>query len=252
MVLLGVRPVGFGTSFSPLGRETFLAPLRWVDDWPQADLITPSGSPDEDVAIDLGTLDDPAWLAVRRMPTEIAEVLDGRLVITGDGSGLDGSRPRFLGRRQRHMTAVVSVRVDASAGSGGLAARHDEVHWFGVEARGDGDRTVVTARASLAGFERTWSTDLPAGEVVLRMELRRPPSGFVPAAAGGGTIRLIAVGGGEEVVLAEFDGRYWSFEVAKSFTGRVYGLYATDGTVRFRGLHYTGTDTLPDAQEISA
>ena len=108
----------------------------------------------------------------------------------------------------------------------------------------------MTARAALLGLERTWSAEFPAAEVELRMELRRPPTGFVPAAAGGGTVRLLAVGGGDEVVLAEFDGRYWSFEVAKSFTGRVYGLYATDGTVTFTDLRYTGTDAVPDFQEI--
>ena len=144
------------------------------------------------------------------------------------------------------MSATVIARVDASAGRGGLAARHDEVHCFALEAQGDGWTTTVTARAALAGFERTWQAELPAGEVELRMELLRPPSGFVPAAAGGGTVRLVATGGGREVVLAEFDGRYWSFEVAKSFTGRVVGLYATDGTVTFSDLRYTGTDAVPD------
>jgi xylan 1,4-beta-xylosidase len=92
----------------------------------------------------------------------------------------------------------------------------------------------------------TSSFSFPAGEVELRMELVRPPSGFVPAAAGGGSVRLVAGG----TVLAEFDGRYWCFEVARSFTGRVFGLYAADGTVTFTDLHYTGTDDLP--QETSA
>jgi hypothetical protein len=67
----------------------------------------------------------------------------------------------------------------------------------------------------------------------------------VPGAAGGGTVRLVAAGGGREVVLAEFDGRYWSFEVAKSFTGRVVGLYAVEGTVAFSDLSCRGTDDIP-------
>lgn len=242
MVLLGVRPVGFGLSFSPLGRETFLAPVRWVDGWPQADLISPSPTPDEDVTVGLG---EPGWLAVRRTPDEVATAVDGRLVLTGDGRDLDDPRPWFLGRRQRHMSATVSTRVDASAGRGGLAARHDEVHWFALEAQGDGGTTTVTARAALAGFERTWQAEFAAAEVELRMELLRPPSGFVPAAAGGGTVRLTAAADDREVVLAEFDGRYWSFEVASSFTGRVVGLYAADGTVTFAGLRYRGTDAVP-------
>jgi hypothetical protein len=54
-------------------------------------------------------------------------------------------------------------------------------------------------------------------------------------------VRLVA----GEVVLAEFDGRYWSFEVAKSFTGRVLGLYTAEGTVTFADVRYRGTDTVP-------
>jgi hypothetical protein len=147
------------------------------------------------------------------------------------------------------MSATVRVTVDASEGTGGLAARHDDVSWFALQARSDGASTTVTARAALAGLERTWSADFPAGDVDLQMELLRPPAGFVPGAAGGGTVRLLASGGGRDVVLAEFDGRYWSFEVAKSFTGRVLGLYAADGTVSFAELRYRGTDDVP--QEIS-
>ena len=103
----------------------------------------------------------------------------------------------------------------------------------------------MTARAALAVFERSRQAEFPAGEVELRMELSRPPSGFVPAAAGGGVIRIHAAGGGRKVVLAEIDGRYWSVEVAKSFTGRVLGLYAVDGTVAFSDLRYRGSDAVP-------
>jgi hypothetical protein len=244
MVLLGVRPVGFGHSFSPLGRETILAPVRWVDGWPQADLVTPTGTADEAAGL-ASDLADPRWLAVRRTPAEVADVRSGALVITSDGRDLDDPRPWFLGRRQRHMTAILSARVDASGGRGGLAARHDETHWFAIEAEGDDAGTTVTARAALAGIARTWTAEFASGEVELRLELERPPSGFVPGAAGGGIVRLVATGGGQESVLAEFDGRYWSFEVAKSFTGRVLGLYAAEGTVFFADPRYRGTDDVP-------
>ena len=33
--------------------------------------------------------------------------------------------------------------------------------------------------------------------------------------------------------LAELDGRYWTYETAKSFTGRVVGMFADEGTVTF-------------------
>ena len=39
-------------------------------------------------------------------------------------------------------------------------------------------------------------------------------------------------------VLAELDGRYLPTEVAGGFTGRVIGMYAADGTMRFDWLDY--------------
>ncbi|MEO3923300.1 hypothetical protein ABGB07_05505 [Micromonosporaceae bacterium B7E4] len=39
-------------------------------------------------------------------------------------------------------------------------------------------------------------------------------------------------------VLAELDGRYLSTEVAGGFTGRVIGVYAAAGTVRFDWFDY--------------
>ena len=156
-----------------------------------------------------------------------------RLSITGR-AGLDDPHPQFVGRRQRHLSATVSATVDASGGAGGLAARYDEDHWFCLEARG----TVVTARAHLAGLAQAWQVTVPAGDVELRMEMSPPPGGFNPAAMGGDRIRLLAAG----TLLAELDGRYWTAETCASFTGRVIGLYASQGTVSFAGLKYRGTD----------
>ena len=59
------------------------------------------------------------------------------------------------------------------------------------------------------------------------------PSGFAAGAVGGDVIRLFAGAGGHEVPLTELDGRYWCYETAKSFTGRVIGMYAGEGTVAF-------------------
>jgi xylan 1,4-beta-xylosidase len=248
MVHLGVRPVGLAQAFSPLGRETFLATVDWVDGWPQARLPELAPGPGVEEAFDLadaGALDDPGWLAVRRAPAEVGKATAAGLAITGDGRTLDDPRPQFVGRRQRHLRATVATTVDASAGTGGLASRFGEDHWFAVEVAPDG---TVTARARLAGLDRTWTATVPAGEVELRMELAPPPSDFSAGALGGDRIRLVASAGGQVVVLTELDGRYWTFEVAKSFTGRVVGLYATDGTVTFADFRYRGSDA--DSEEF--
>jgi len=137
----------------------------------------------------------------------------------------------------------VSTTVDAAAGVGGLASRYAEDHWFALEAAGNGSTTTVTARAVLSGLRQTWEASLAAREVELRLEMAPPPSDFSAGAVGGDRIRLVAAAGGRDVVLTELDGRYWTFEVATSFTGRVVGIYAVDGTVTFRDFRYHGDDT---------
>ncbi len=240
LVLLGMRPLGMTQSFSPLGRETFITPVSWVDGWPRPEpvLTAPRDGVEEEVFdfTDPSALADPGWLAVRTTPASVASVADGRLVITGR-VGLEDSHPQFVGRRQRHLTATVSSTVDASSGAGGLAVRYDEDHWFCLEARG----AAVTARARIAGLAQDWHATAPPGEVELRIEMAPAAPGFTPEAMGGDRVRLLA-GGTLLAELAELDGRYWTAETCASFTGRVIGLFASEGTVRFAGFRYRGSE----------
>ncbi len=237
LVLLGMRPLGLTQSFSPLGREAFITPVSWADGWPQPEpvLLAPRETTDEEAFdfADSSALEDPGWLAVRTTPASVAAAVDGRLSITGR-AGLGDLHPQFVGRRQRHLTATVSTTVDASGGAGGLAARYDEHHWFCLEVRG----TVVTAWAQVAGLAQAWQATVPTGDVELRMEMTPPAASFNSAALGGDRIRLVAGG----ILVAELDGRYWTAETCASFTGRVIGLYASAGTVRFADFRYRGTD----------
>ena len=161
LVALGVRPGGFTRSFSPLGRETFLTRVEWVDGWPRVEPITVAPTPGEivDVLDTAVPLEQTGWIAVRRTPSEAAEIdASGRVVLTGTGADLRDPLPAFVGRRQQHLAAVFSARVDATAGVGGIAARHSEAHWFGIDVHddgrvddGDGARRVGRVHPRLAG-----------------------------------------------------------------------------------------------------
>jgi beta-xylosidase len=238
LVMLGMRPLGGTQSFSPLGRETFITPVAWIDDWPRPEPVRldPRAGVDKEAFdfADPSALNDPGWLAVRTTPAVVATVEGGRLRIAGHAD-LDDSHPQFVGRRQRHHIATVSSTVDASAGVGGLAVRYDERHWFAVEAGGG----RVTARASLSGLGQTWTVERAPGDVELRIEMAPPPPGFNADAMGADRIRLCAGG----TVLAELDGRYWTAETCAAFTGRVIGLYAREGTVAFADFRYTGRNS---------
>ena len=243
LVALGVRPSGFTRSFSPLGRETFLTRVEWVDGWPRVEPITvaPRAGRVLDVLDTSVPLERSGWISVRRTPAEVASVdAAGRLILTGHGTDLADPLPAFVGRRQSHIEATFSARVDATGGVGGLAARHSEAHWFGIDAHDDGAVITVTARAALAGFTHEWRAKLPSGGLVLSIRSRPSSGDLAKLEVGGDRIQLVAASGGEDTVVAELDGRYWAYETTESFTGRVLGLYAIDGTVAFADVTYDG------------
>lgn len=114
-----------------------------------------------------------------------------------------------------------------------------------MEARQDGGCVRITARAVVAGFDRTWETTIPSGDVELAIVACPPPSDFSAGAVGGDRIRLLARpadGAMDDVLLTKPDGRHWAFETAKGFTGRAFGVFAADGEVLVRRLSYRGED----------
>lgn len=246
LVLLGMRPIGATQSFSPLGRETFITAVDWVDDWPlprPVELAPRTGV--EMQIIDFrepGILDDPAWLGVRTRPADIASIVQNRLVLTGDGNGLSSLHPRFIGRRQRHLKATVMTVIDASRGVGGLAIRYDQTHWFCLEARAGHHGTLVRAIAHLSGLEQVWESHFDGMELELRIDMAPQPPGIGPDMMNGDSIRLSAVAGTQETLLTKLDGRYWCAETCTSFTGRVFGVFALDGEVAFHRMSYRGSE----------
>ena len=130
-VLLGVRPRSGTRAFSALGRETFVTPVHWHENgWPTIDPVLLNPRPGTRVEVDFAPDEalDGEWLAIRRPTASVADLSSrpGWLTLHGDGTTLDDAHPVFLGRRQEHLTNHVNVRMDASAGVGGLAVRYDE------------------------------------------------------------------------------------------------------------------------------
>ncbi|MBT0773192.1 family 43 glycosylhydrolase [Kineosporia sp. J2-2] len=244
MVMLGVRPGGGTRAFSPLGRETFVTRVTWVDGWPVAEPVhLAPRSPLTDVVTFDGPLDN-RWIAPRRLPSVIGTVENGALRIEGDGSTLDDLRPSFVGRRQLTFAVESRTTVDVSAGTGGLAVRYDEEHHYEIEARAEGAGVVVTARAKVPGLRQEWTGTLPAGPVTLHLDAVRPqPAGFSAEMMTSDHVVLRAEAGGQTLDLARVDGRYLSAETAASFTGRVIGLYAVEGTVTFTGYQASGSES---------
>jgi len=248
MVLLGVRPRGGTPGWHVLGRETFLAPVTWVDGWPVVGEVAPAmtapawqphpvvGSPVRD-DFDAERLHSH-WLSVRSRPDAYWSLTDRLdwLTLRARGESLDHPDLMFVGRRQQHLSCRARTLVDTAEGRGGLAARVDEAHHYEIEA-GDGE---VSVTARIGSVRSTVATrPLPGGPIRLRIDVvATSPNDWHPRKEPD-VLRLgVEAADGVFDVLAELDGRYLSTEVAGGFTGRVIGMYAAAGTVRFDWFDY--------------
>ncbi|MBP5941866.1 glycoside hydrolase family 43 protein [Streptomyces acidiscabies] len=252
MLFLGVRPGGGTPGWHVLGRETFLAPVEWVEGWPVVGELgaaegeftseTPHASappfPQLDPPHDDFDLADlaPHWISLRDRPTTHCTTKDrpGWLTLRTRGTSLDATDVIFTGRRQQHPHSRTRTLIDPSEGRGGLAVRLDEQHHYSIEAT-PGEVQVRARIGPLNPIVATHPT--PPGPVVLRIETTTPePRG---ARTGPDTVTLgIENPDGTYVQLAALDGRYLSTEVAGGFTGRVIGMYAAEGTVHFDWCTY--------------
>ncbi|GIE99797.1 glycoside hydrolase family 43 protein [Paractinoplanes rishiriensis] len=241
MVLLGARPRGGTPGWHVLGRETFLAPVTWVDDWPVVgDLtaVTPAPAPPWRDDFEL-TEFDPAWISLRHRPLGRYTTKDrvGWLTLHAGEGTLDDLDVTFLGRRQQHLSCRVRALVDPAGGRGGLVVRLDERHHYEVEVSAG----RVEVRARIGPTNTVLATlDVPSEPLVLRIEaVVTEPS---DPRDGPDTVHLGVEREGDFTVLASLDGRYLSTEVAGGFTGRVIGPYAVAGTLHVDWLEYAPLD----------
>lgn len=260
MVLLGTRPRGDTPKFHGMGRETFLAPVRWEDEWPlpgPLELRAPAPAlpahpwPDEPYrdSFEAPVL-APCWVSLRRHDPDAVRLDErpGRLVLHARADGLHKPGALFVGRRQRDPDCSARTRVEVGEGdSGGIAVRLDEAHHYQVET---GDGTVRAVARIGPVRQAVAERPVPPGPLTLRIDITTnvvlpptvtsaPADPEEAAAAGlriGGpdTLRLgYETEDGAFEVLAELDGRYLTTEVAGGFTGRVIGMYATQGAPAF-------------------
>jgi xylan 1,4-beta-xylosidase len=252
MVLLGVRPGGGTPGWHVLGRETFLAPVSWVDGWPVVGAVAVDlpelGWPQFPTApeptrddFDTGVL-RPCWISPRDRPEQHYRLDDrpGWLTLHARGDSLDDPGVVFAGRRQQHLSCRARALIDPAEGSGGLAVRFDEQHHYEIEvaagevrvlARIGPLRTVVASRPA------------PAGPLVIGVQVDAMRK-FHDPRTGPDTLTFgVQEPDGTFAELGTLDGRYLSTEVAGGFTGRVIGMYASAGTVHFDWFDYEQIDS---------
>lgn len=231
MVYLGVRPAGFTPSFHVNGRETFLARVEWVDDWPviRTDDQLPAHG-------DTSFSDDFSAAALHPRYVSPGAALgafarpapDGGLLL--DRMDAANGAPAALSVRTRDARWRFTARVDAAAGPIAVRLRLDEAHAYELRLAG-GEATVATRVGSFAAEPARAAT---RGDVVTLL-VEAADATF----DGPDDVRLGLIDDDGERWLARIDGRYLSTEVAGGFTGRTVGLHALSSRpARVIEVHY--------------
>lgn len=236
MVFLGIRPV---RGYHTLGRETFLAPVEWRDGWPvvnggQAVELEMDGPglarhpwPVPPTRIDFPAgRDDLRWVTLRHAPEGAIDTRarEGWLRIHGPAGTLAGrDAVAFLAMRQTHFEMRVETLLEFTPGregeEAGLVAFMNETCFAALcVTTTDGGRRSAVLRQRTGELEVVRaSVALPEGGAVgLRIISDSRSYRFV-----------VRVDGGEWIEVAAADARYLSQEVAMTFTGVMFGLYAT-------------------------
>ncbi|CAM5574015.1 Glycoside hydrolase family 43 protein OS=Streptomyces tendae OX=1932 GN=GUR47_24620 PE=3 SV=1 [Streptomyces tendae] len=181
--------------------------------------------------------DDFARPLSHRMDLAVARP-DGPALTERPGAGLGEACPSTGTPVGRASSTRLPVNAPpGTTGPAGLDEAHDSL----------GPGTGRSASWPIGPLRQTVARrPVPAGPLHLTVTMRT--SGLVPASpelTDGGTTGpdAIAFGlGGPDAPdtrpLAELDGRYLSTEVAGGFTGRVIGMYATEGSVAFDWFEY--------------
>lgn len=237
MVCLAFRPQD-GTHHL-LGRETFLAPVRWDENaWPvvngngtislEMDVPTlPQTAPSErKVRTDFGVRSlGPAWIFLQNPREEDYEFSGGALMLMARPEGLDQTAvsPTFVGRRQEHIEFVSTVSLslenaDISDEAGICLYRENTSHYdfFVRQEEGRAQSIVLRFRlGSMSHIEKV--VPLKSKAVLLRIRANREYYFFDYSTDGGHFWHCAG----------QMNCRYLSSETVGGFTGVVIGLYAS-------------------------
>lgn len=237
MVLLAMRP--YGGYYYNLGRETFLAPVRWEDGWP---IVSP-GSGRVEATYPVPNLEPHAWPAAAtrddfngpalndhwnflRTPREPFWSLGerpGHLTLRLRPERLsDLANPSFVGRRQRHMHFLAGAAMDFTPladneCAGIVLLQNNDFHFHFVVTRSGGATVARLIRRSRGEETLVAESPVDPGLNYLWVEAHEQAYSFY----------ISADPDNRRPVAEAVDGRILSTPVAGGFVGTYIGLYAS-------------------------
>lgn len=244
---LGVRP--YEGDFYNTGRETFLMPVRWENGWPiiiqgeekvgyiqSRPALPVANAAEVPTSGDFGITDDfesaelpDYWITPRVPKSKWYDLYEGWLQIMDLRTGLgEGEQPTMLGRRQQHLYATATTKIDqlpmAAGTETGLTAFQSDDYFYalGITKDANGDHLVKLRR-------KAGGDDVLNGQVistsVLPEDVSLPLYLKIEAKADLYDFAYSTDNKTWTVLEKNLDGKILSTRTAGGFVGAVFGLY---------------------------
>ncbi|MEO6285407.1 MAG: glycoside hydrolase family 43 protein [Dyadobacter sp.] len=266
-IFLAVRP--YEGNYYNTGRETFIAPVEWKNDWPvinppknnaeyeftvnykevkQKDALPQAGNFEYTLTFDKKL--DPALLFMRNIDSSSFSLSkqNGLTMKLKPETIMELGNPSFIGKRQQHLYCTAETELDFSPKSekekAGLTIFQDESHFYFLSKSVENGKPFVQLLKSGAdGQSMELLAKQPVADASKSVKLRI-------VAAGGFYSFYFSKGASWELLKDKVDAKFLSTEVAGGFIGCLFGMYATSSGVpttnaaSFKYLKYSGNDPM--------
>ncbi|WP_041257807.1 glycoside hydrolase family 43 protein [Fibrella aestuarina] len=265
-IFLAVRP--YEGDYYNTGREMFIAPMTWVNDWPmiehgekaieyqyktnikevkQKGALPQSGNFGYTMTFDKGL--DLSMLFLRTVDSSSFKTskANGLTLTLKPETISEAGNPSFVGKRQQHLYSTAETELSFSPKSdnekAGLVIFQDERHfYFAAKSKKEGKDVIQLFKSKDKMLELV--TEVPlnssAAKVNFKIQSEGPLYSFYYSTDGKNWTLL----------KDQVDGKFLSTKAANSFIGCVYGLYATSSgeksanSASFKYLTYKGDDPM--------
>ena len=262
-VFLAVRP--YEGDYYNTGRETFIAPVEWKDEWPiinpnnklipytfteNIKEVKPKGalpqSGNFDYTLTFDKKLDPSLLFLRTKD-ETSFSLSKQKGLTlklKPETIMEKGNPSFIGKRQQHLysTTDVSMTFDPKFENekAGLVIFQDEKHFYFLCKSMVGSQHMIQLYKSKEDqtMELMAQAPITSKSVKLRIQSEGDKYSFFYSTKGNKFVTL----------KSDVDGKFLSTKTAGGFIGCIYGMYATssgkpsENTASYKFLRYAGID----------
>jgi len=265
-IFLAVRP--YEGDYYNTGRETFIAPVEWRDEWPvinpgkeevqysytvnykevkQKGTLPQSGN--FSYTLEFKKQLDPSLIFMRK-PDSTAFSVSKKAGLTlklKPETVMDMGSPSFVGKRQQHLYNTIETKIDftptAANEKAGLTIFQSESHfYFMAKSINNGKAVIQLFKGKPREKVMEMITEIPLQTSSPKLHLK--------INAEGDSYSFYYSGNGNDwnLLKDKVDAKFVSTKSAGGFVGCIYGMYATSSgeqsinTASFKYLKYSGND----------